>query len=80
MVGHQHVGMHLAGFPPGGFAQILQVADAVDLGEEAGLPVVAALDDMLRDARHVEPWKSGHGGIPGVWLVPVSLALLLMAG
>lgn len=68
VVGHQHLRVHLARFPAGYFAQILQVADALGFGEEAGLPVVAALNQMLRGAGHVESWKSGHGAIPGVEL------------
>jgi len=61
MVGHQHVGMHRTAFAQGGFAQQRAITEVVRLGEEAGLPVVAALHDMLRDAGEINAWRAGHG-------------------
>ena len=60
VVGHQHVGMHAAVLPAGDVAQVLEVADAVDVCEEAGLAVVAALDDVLRDSGQVDAGLAGH--------------------
>lgn len=60
VVGHQDIGMHCARFTAGDVAQILQVSHIVDFCEEAGTTVVAALDDMLGNARQIESGLSGH--------------------
>lgn len=63
VVGHQHVGVDAAVLAPGDVAQILQIADVVDVGEEARLAVVAALDDVLGDAGKVDTGLAGHGRV-----------------
>lgn len=50
MVGHQHVGMEGAAVLACGFAQFLTVAKIIGSIGEAGLPVVAPLHDVLRNA------------------------------
>lgn len=47
------------------FAQVGAVAQVVGFGEEAGLAVVAPLDDVLRDAGEVQSGGAGHGGRRG---------------
>ena len=42
-------------------AKVLPIADVVDFAKEAGLAIVAALHDVLRDAGQVEAWLTGHG-------------------
>ena len=54
MVVHQHVGVKLAVGGEQCFVQELPVASAVDIVEEAGQAVVAALHDVLRDAGQVD--------------------------
>jgi hypothetical protein len=49
VVGHQDVGVDHASFPLRSLLQFLQVPDVVDIGKEAGLAVVAALDDVWGD-------------------------------
>ncbi len=44
-----------------GLTQLLAVVHVVEVVGKAGLPVVAALHDVLRDAGQVEAWESGHG-------------------
>lgn len=60
VVGHQDIGVHRAAFTTGDLAQILQVPYVVDLREEAGTTIVAALDDVLGDAGQVEARRSWH--------------------
>ena len=52
--------MHAAVPPAGNVAQVLQVARAVYLGKEAGPAVIAALDDVLRDAGQVDAGLTRH--------------------
>lgn len=60
VVVHQHVGMQLAAGGEQRFAQQVAIADAVGIVEEAGQAVVAALDDVLRDAGQVESGLASH--------------------
>lgn len=53
--------MHLAAAIERGLPQILYVAQVIALLEEAGLPVVAALDDVLRYARQIDAFDARHG-------------------
>jgi len=55
--------MHGTIFTHGDFAQLLQIARAVDIREEARLAIIAALDDMLRDVGEVESWLAWHGSL-----------------
>ena len=52
--------MDAAVFATGDVAQVLQVADAVEVGEEAGLVVLATLHDVLRDSGQVDARLAGH--------------------
>lgn len=63
MAAHQHEGMDGAVMLERGFAQFLQVLSVIHIGSEAGLTVVAALHDVLRDAGQIKSWLSGHGGV-----------------
>jgi hypothetical protein len=49
VVGHQHIGMNAAACLVGVPGQSVQVVAVIFVGEEAGLPVIAALDDVERD-------------------------------
>lgn len=62
--------MHRAVEPHRHLAQGVEVAHPVDVGEEAGLAVVAALHDVLRHAGKIESWGTGHGALPGRRLHP----------
>lgn len=63
------------------FPQVLAVAHVIGVPEEARLPVIAPLDDMLRDAHQIEPLLSWHEGpplgrancCPGAWAKSVGL-------
>jgi len=51
---------------PGDVAQILQIADVVDVGEEARLAVVAALDDVLgMPGRSIRGWRGMVASVRG---------------
>jgi len=56
VVRHQDIRVDFATFAHRDLAQVAQVAFIVDLGEEARPAIVAALDDMLCDARKVKAW------------------------
>jgi len=43
--------------------QVLQVAGAIDICEEAGLSIIAALHDVLRKAGEVDAGLAGHGRV-----------------
>ncbi len=49
MVGHQHIGMHLAAGLAGIFSQPVEIEAIVLVGEKASLAIVAALDDVQGD-------------------------------
>jgi hypothetical protein len=50
VIGHQHIGVHVALVLQRGFAQLLAVVQVVGVIGKAGLAVITALDNMLRDA------------------------------
>jgi hypothetical protein len=66
MVRHQGVGVNGATFSSRHLAESTAVAQVIGIIEEARLPVVAALDDMLRDAGEVDAEWAWH-------VVPVRL-------
>lgn len=66
VVVHQHPAMQVATGLVQGFGQQVQVGAAVRIIQKAGQAVVAALDDVLRDAGQVESGLSGHArSVPG---------------
>lgn len=64
VVGHQHVRMDCAAFAQRDFIEVVQIAPIVAGREEAGLAIVAALDDVLRDAGEIESWWARHADVP----------------
>ncbi len=61
MVCHEGIGMDSALCFFRIFLQPIKIKEIVFFGEEAGLPVIAALDDVERGARHYDSWSSWHG-------------------
>ena len=61
MVGHQHVGVNLHRVMLRGGAERIEVEAVVRFGEEARLPVVAALHDVQQVA------GNGEAGAAGTW-------------
>ena len=57
---HQHISVQSAACIQQRFAQQGDIALSIVLVEKAGQAVVAALDDVLRNAGQVESWLSGH--------------------
>jgi len=49
VIGHQYASVDLAAFAQGDLTQVATVTLEVSCCEEAGPPVIAALDDMLGD-------------------------------
>lgn len=60
MIVHQHVGMQLAPGGKHGVMQQVQVANAVAIIKKAGQPVVAPMNDVLRDAGKIDARESSH--------------------
>ncbi len=60
VVVHQDVGVQLAPCGEHCFVQQLTIVGAVFVAQETGEPIVAALHHVLRDARQVKAWESGH--------------------
>jgi hypothetical protein len=60
MVVHQDVGVQSAACVEQGLAQKHQVALPIVIIQKAGQPIVAALDNVLRNVGQVEPRLSGH--------------------
>jgi hypothetical protein len=60
MIGHQDIGMDGDSVFSGGFAQAFQVEPVIVVCIEAGLTIVAALDNVLGDRRYTKPWETGH--------------------
>jgi hypothetical protein len=60
VVAHQNVSMDLAAARDGSLLQALQVEAPIQVTEEAGRPVVAALHDVQRDARGFYASRSRH--------------------
>ena len=61
MVCHEDIGMHSAFRTFGVLLEPIKIKEIVFFGEEAGLPVIAALDDVERGSRHYDSWSSWHG-------------------
>ena len=60
VVVHQDVGVHLAPCGEHCFVQQLTIVGAVFVAQETGERIAAALHHVLRDARQVKAWESGH--------------------
>jgi hypothetical protein len=52
--------MHRTAVAQGGFSEFLSVVLIVDFGRKAGLTIVDALNDVLRNAREVQAGKARH--------------------
>jgi hypothetical protein len=63
MIGHQHVGMQLAPLTRQRLTQPAEVGGSVLVFEKARRPVVAALDNVQRQAVDVDARATRHGGI-----------------
>jgi hypothetical protein len=50
MIRHQHVGVNRTVVLERGFGEFQQIAGVVTRSGKAGVPVVSALDDVLRNA------------------------------
>lgn len=61
VVAHQHIGVNPAMLLVRVMTQQAKVGDVVAIGEEHGLAVVAALDDMLRISGCIDPSWPRHG-------------------
>ncbi|WP_256661951.1 hypothetical protein [Pseudomonas sp. Hp2] len=57
---HQRVGMQLAPGGKHGVMQQVQTANAVAIFKKAGQPVVAPMNDVLRDAGKIDARESSH--------------------
>ena len=64
--------MHVAALAKCNLAQVLQVAHAVYVGEEARLAIIAPLDNVLSNVGKIESGMAGHGGVRA-GRTPVSL-------
>ena len=60
VVGHQHIRVHRTAFAQGDLAQLAEVTVMIGVGEEARLPIVSALDDVLRNTGKVESGLAWH--------------------
>lgn len=60
VVGHEDIGVHLSAIASGGILKAIQIEAVIVVGEEARLPIVAALDDMQGLSGNDHPWQSGH--------------------
>ena len=60
MVGHQYIGMYMATVTFGHFVEHIQITLVVHFGKETGFSVVAALDDMLRNAGETKAGFTRH--------------------
>ena len=60
VVGHQDVGVSRTAVAQGGFGEFLSVVVIIDFGGKTGLTIVAALNDVLRNAREVQARKACH--------------------
>jgi hypothetical protein len=74
VVGHQDVGVHRNIVLARGFAEAAQEVATVRVREEDVLAVVAAHDDVLRDAGDEEPLEPCHG-LPKARTLTPNLAL-----
>lgn len=65
MICHEDIGMDSA---LGAFRiafQPIKIKEVVFFGEEAGLAVIAALDDVQRGSWYYDSWSSWHGDTNG---------------
>jgi hypothetical protein len=60
MVRHQAVRMYVAFMLAGEVAQERKIDEVVRILVKAGVPVVASLNDVQRDARKDQPWMPCH--------------------
>ena len=65
MIGHQHVRMDLAAVCSGRIMELYEISEIVLLAEEAGLPIVTALDNVLWNTGDMESRLAGHGVVDG---------------
>ena len=65
MIRHQDIGVNTARVFIRTRLQIVEVTAVIRFRQESGFSVVAALDDMLRNAGQGEVGFSGHGSPPG---------------
>jgi hypothetical protein len=72
VVGHEDIGMDPAPVSDGGLGKILQVPVMVRASEEARLPVIAALDDVLGHSGQIQAWRSRHQFAPSIWKASTS--------
>jgi hypothetical protein len=62
VIGHEHIGVNGAVFGPHDLAKVVPIALVVDGGEEARLPIVAALYDVARNMGEIETGLPGNDG------------------
>ncbi|GAA0708379.1 hypothetical protein GCM10009105_07920 [Dokdonella soli] len=62
MIGHEHIGVDGAVFAHRDFAKVVPITLVVDGREEARLPIVAALHDVLGNMGEMETGLPGHIG------------------
>jgi hypothetical protein len=62
-MGHEHIRMDVAACAQCDLPQVLPVAQPVRVGEQARLPIIATLDDALREVDEIESWLARHGRV-----------------
>lgn len=62
MIGHQYISVQSAAVSKRGFAQFLPISKIVGCVRKTSLPVIAALDDMLRNSGQIQAGQAGHVG------------------
>jgi len=67
MIRHQDVGMNRASGALRALLQLVEVISVVDIRKEAGLAVVAALDDVQSNAEKSDAGAARHGGMLAKW-------------
>ena len=60
MVGHEDIGVDRALVLPRSLRQAIEVEAIFFFRKEARLPIVATLDDVLRDVGQIESWLTKH--------------------
>ena len=65
MVCHQHVGVDRTAGLAGVFLEPVQIEAIVFFGDEAGLAVIAPLDDVQWRIGQGHTWAAGHGDYEG---------------
>ena len=60
MVGHEYICVHFYAMVMRRLSQPVQVAVIITIGKEAGAAIIAALDDVLRQAGSVKSNSTGH--------------------